>query len=149
MSNGLIVEPPTGWTKHASVLFSDDNYLEPLWLMIKDLSRVRKSVHYGDIRLAEAGLTARGAETILEEGQLYGQYLQAIGMVMTRYCETQRKIRGCQSPISAEAQSRWIRDGDDKYLTCFLPPGLVNLDVALGMVRCAELPAMKRKAATE
>jgi len=108
MSNGFGGEPPTSWTKHASMLFSDDNYLEPLWLMIKDLSRVRKLVHYGDIRLAEAGLTARGVETILEEGQLYGQYLQAIGIVMTRYCETQRKIRGCQSPISADAQSRWM-----------------------------------------
>lgn len=149
MSNELDVEPPTSWAKHVSTLFSDDHYLEPLWLMIKDLNRVRKLMHYGDIRLAEAGLTARGVETILEEGQLYGQYLQAIGMVMTRYCEALRKIRGCQSPISAEAQRRWIRDSDDKYVTCFLPPGLVNLDVALGVVRCAELPVTKRKAATE
>lgn len=149
MSNEPDVEPPTSWTKHASTLFSDDHYLEPLWLMIKDLSRARKFANIGDIRLAEVGLTARRAETILEECQLYGQYLQAIGMAMTRYCETQRRIRGCQSPISAEAQSRWIRDSDDKYVTCFLPPGLVNLNVALGVVRCAELPAMKRKAATE
>lgn len=149
MSNELDVEPPTSWTKHASMLFSDDHYLEPLWLMIKDLIRAHKFANIGDIRLAEQGLTARRAETILEEGQLYGQYLQAIGTLMTRYCETTRKIRRCQSPISAEAQRRWIRDRDDAYLSCLLPPGLVNLDDALGMVRCAELPAMKRKAATE
>lgn len=149
MSNELGVEPPTSWTKHADTLFSDDNYLEPLWLMINDLSRVRKFVNIGDIRLPEKELTARRAETILEEGQLYGQYLQAIGMVMTRYCKTQRKIRECQSPISAEAQRRWIRDSDDKYVTCFLPPGLVNLDAALGMARCVEFPATKRKTTTE
>ena len=148
MSNELGVEPLTSWTKHASTLFSDDNYLEPLWLMIKDLSRVRKLVNIGDIRLAEEGLTARRAETILEEGQMYGQYLQAIGTLMTRYCEALRKIRECQSPISAETQRRWIRDIDDKYLTCLLPPGLVNLDAALGMVRCVDFPATKRKTAT-
>jgi len=43
----------------------------------------------------------------------------------------------------------WIRDGDDKVLTCLLPPGLVNLNVALQMVRCAELPATMRKTETE
>lgn len=149
MSNELDVEPPTSWTKHASTLFSDDHYLEPLWLMIKDLIRAHKFANIGDIRLAEQGLTARRAETILEEGQLYGQYLQAIGTLMTRYCETMRKIRGCQSPVSTEVQRRWMRDGDDKVLACLLPLGLVNLNVALGVVRCIELPATNRKTATE